>query len=262
MGNVRAGIPRRCGNRSTPILAALVAMAVVPGCGSPTSSSTPRVSAAATAVYPVDIKPENFPAPTTIDNPYYPLVPGTRLVYEGNGADGAEKITTEVTRGTKVVNGVKTVVVHDFVTHNGKLAEDTYDWYAQDKDGSVWYVGEDTHKLDEKTGQLSDTAGSWEFGKDNAQPGIIMKAKPRVGDSYRQEYRKGQAEDQADVIKSGETATVKAGTFKDLIRTKDYSTLDPSVVEEKLFAPSVGLIYEKQVNGPAEKIELVTIEEF
>ncbi len=216
----------------------------------------------AAATYVADIKPENFPTPTTIDNSYYPRLPGTRYIYQGNGIDGPETITMEVTRDTKMVNGIKTVVVHDFVTRSGKLAEDTYDWYAQDKDGNVWYLGEDTHKLDDKSGTLTDTKGSWEFGKDNAQPGIIMPGKPKVGETYRQEYRKGEAEDQATILKTDDTATVKAGSYKTVVRTKDFSDLDPSVVEEKLFAPGVGFISVEHVKGPPEKIELVKIEKF
>jgi hypothetical protein len=116
--------------------------------------------------------------------------------------------------------------------------------------------------LDEKSSKLSDTKGSWEFGKDNAQPGIIMKGNPKVGDTYRQEYRKGLAEDQATILATNDTATVKAGSYKTVVQTKEFSDLEPNVVEEKLYAPGVGFVSLQHVKGPSEKSELVKIEKF
>lgn len=256
------------------VAAMVTAFAIlVVGCGAPqSSSSTPSKPSGVASVgklppetgpgYRVDVTPGNFPTPTTIDNPYYPLTPGTRHVYEGTGADGPEQIVKEILRETKTIMGVKTVVMHDYVTRNGKLYEDTYDWFAQDKDGNVWYFGEATKKLDDKTGQLTSTAGAWEAGVKGAQPGIVMKAKPAVGQSFFQEYAKGEAEDQADVIKVGETVTTKAGTYSDTFRTKDYTALDTSAVENKLYARGIGFVFVEHVVGPPGKIELVHIEKF
>ena len=128
------------------------------------------------------------------------------------------------------------MVVHDHVTRGGELIEDTYDWFAQDAAGNVWYFGEATKALDERTGKLTDTAGSWQAGVDGAQPGVLMKAHPAVGDSFHQEYLKGEAEDQADVIETGERIAVRYDTFTDTMRTKDYTALDTAVVENKLWA--------------------------
>ncbi len=212
--------------------------------------------------YQVDVKPEDFPTSTKIDNRFSPLVPGTRRIYEGTTADGPERTVVEVTRDTKTIMGVPAVVVHDTVSRAGTLIEDTYDWYAQDKAGNVWYFGEDTRALDEKTGQLTDTAGAWEAGVNGAQPGLIMKAQPAVGQSFYQEYFRGEAEDQADVIRTGESIAVKYGNFADTVRTKDYTALDTSVVENKVYASGVGFIYVEHVAGAPEKVELVAIEKF
>lgn len=260
--------------KSAAAIVAALAILVV-GCGSQKSTTTttspPSTSAVATAGklppetgpgYRVEVTPANFPTPTKIDNPYYPLTPGTRHVYEGSGADGPEQIVKEILRETKTIMGVNTVIMHDYVTRNGRLYEDTYDWFAQDKDGNVWYFGEATKKLDDKTGQLTDTAGAWEAGVKGAQPGIVMKAKPAVGQSFYQEYFKGVAEDQADVLKTGEAVVTKGGTFSDTVRTKDYTALDTSVVENKLYARGIGFVMVEHTTGPPEKIELVRIEKF
>jgi hypothetical protein len=184
------------------------------------------------------------------------------MIYQGDGAEGPERIVTEVTRDTKTILGVDTVVVHDYVTQNGTLVEDTYDWFAQDTDGNVWYFGESTKKTDDSTGKLTDTEGSWETGVDGAQPGLVMKASPAVGDTFYQEYLKGHAEDRADVIKLGEHVTVKRGTYVDTVRTKDYTALEPSVVEHKVYAKGVGFVYVEHVTGPPETIGLTAIEGF
>jgi hypothetical protein len=145
--------------------------------------------------YSPTIDPAAFSA--TIDNPYLPMVPGTRTIYEAHTPDGLQQTTTEVTRDTKMIMGVKTVVVHDTVSLDAKMVEDTLDWYAQDRDGNVWYFGEATKKLQDGT---ADTSGSFEGGVNGALPGIIMPGHPQVGDQYRQEYAKGVAEDTGEVL--------------------------------------------------------------
>jgi hypothetical protein len=273
-------------NRSLTIAVSVSATAlIVAGCGSaasaPTATSSTAATVASTAAasatadasgtgtaagigraYSAGVTPADFPNPTRIDNRYFPLIPGTRYIYEGTSEDGQERIVKEVTRDTKTVMGIDTVVQRDYVTLDGTLIEDTYDWFAQDKDGNVWYFGEATTALDEKTGKLTDTKGAWEAGVDGAQPGIVMKARPAIGDSYRQEYLKGQAEDEAAVLRTGESITTKAGAFSDAIRLKDFTALDTAVVEEKLYAPGVGFVFVEHVKGPPEKIELVAIEKF
>ena len=134
---------------------------------------------------------------TTIDNPYFPLVPGTRFIYEATTADGRERNVVEVTADTKIVMAVPTRVVHDVVLVDGELEEETFDWYAQDGEGNVWYFGEATQALG---GPTVDTSGSFEAGRDGALPGIVMPGHPMVGDHYRQEYYQGEAEDTGKVL--------------------------------------------------------------
>lgn len=195
---------------------------------------------------------------TTVDNPYFPMTPGTRTIYEANTPDGPQRTTTEVTRDNKTIMGIATVVVHDTVSLDGKTTEDTYDWYAQDRDGSVWYFGEHTKKL--KDG-APDTTGSFEAGVNGALPGIIMPAHPQVGDQYRQEYAKGVAEDTGEVVSlTGSETTPLAGLAKDLLVTKDTDLLDPtSPPENKYYARGVGPILTTE---PAGRDEAVKVEKF
>ena len=158
------------------------------------SASTPGLMKI-TEPYSPTIDPSAFS--TKIDNPYFPLTPGTRTIYEAATPDGLQRTTTEVTRDTKKIMGVDTVVVHDTVTLDNEPLEDTFDWYAQDRDGNVWYFGEATKEFEDGT---VDTEGSFEGGVDGALPGIIMPGHPQVGDQYRQEYAKGVAEDTGEVL--------------------------------------------------------------
>jgi hypothetical protein len=195
---------------------------------------------------------------TTIDNPYFPMTPGTRTIYQANTTDGPQRTTTEVTRDTKTIMGVATVVVRDAVSRGGKTTEDTFDWYAQDRDGSVWYFGEATKKIEDGT---VDTTGSFEAGVKGALPGIIMPAHPHVGDQYRQEYAKGVAEDTGEVVSvTGSETTPLTGPANDLLVTKDADLLDPtSPPENKYYARGVGPILTTE---PAGRDEAVTVEKF
>ena len=198
---------------------------------------------------------------TTIDNPYFPMTPGTRTIYQANTTDGPQRTTTEVTRDTKTIMGVATVVVRDAVSLGGKTTEDTFDWYAQDRDGSVWYFGEATKKIEDGT---VDTAGSFEGGVNGALPGIILPGHPQMGDQYRQEYAKGVAEDTGDVLSlTGSETTPLTGPAKDLLVTKDTDLLDPTGPgENKYYARGVGLILTVQTTGPAERDQAITVEKF
>jgi len=256
-----------------PVAAALATLAVVAftaaACsgGTPATSksttSAPETSASSTArprtitsPYAPVIDPANFT--TTIDNPFFPLIPGTRFVYEGETQDGHQRTITEVTTDTKSVLGVQVVVVHDTVSVNGGPDEETFDWYAQDKQGNVWYFGEDTTKF---KGPKAGKAGSFTAGVDGALPGIIMLGTPRVGDRYRQEYYTGKAEDIAEVLSLTGTRTVPYGTYKDLLVTKDVNPLDPAAaIENKYFARGIGFIAVEHVTGTPERVELVKIE--
>lgn len=199
------------------------------------------------------IDPANFAE--KIENQYLPLTLGTVLIYEGDTDDGKERVEFTVTNETKEILGVACIVVHDQVSVDGKLVEDTYDWYAQDKDGNVWYFGEDS--TDYKDGKVIGTAGSWEAGVDGAKPGIIMEASPKVGNAYRQEYYKGEAEDLAEVMSLNDSVSIAYGSFENCLKTKEWTPPEPDVVEHKFYAPGIGVVLEVMVKGGDERLELI-----
>jgi hypothetical protein len=168
-----------------------------------------------TETYHPVIDPADFTS--IIDNPYFPLTPGTTYVYEGDAGNGFEHIEMTVRDETKEIVGVQCAVVEDTVTIDGEVAEVTLDWYAQDKEGNVWYFGEDSKEYE--NGKVTSTQGSWEAGVDGAEPGIIMKAQPSVGEEYRQEYYAGEAEDMARVESLSESASVPTGSYTDCLKT-------------------------------------------
>lgn len=194
------------------------------------------------------IDPANFQS--KIDNPYFPLVPGTVWTYSEKAGGETKENRVEVTHDTKTILGVKCVVVHDVVLQNGKVEEDTYDWYAQDKEGAVWYFGESTKEF--KAGGGVETKGSWEAGK-NGQPGIMMPGNPKPGKPYRQEYSPNNAEDMGQIVATNETVTVPAGTFSDCVKTKDWSLLE-SGNENKWYAKGVGVVQAKTTKGELEAL--------
>ena len=205
--------------------------------------------------YDPDIDPADFVS--EIDNKYFPLKPGTTLVYEGKTEDGMERIEVTTTSDTRRVMGVECVVVRDKVFLDGSLIEDTFDWYAQDEKGNVWYFGENTKEYE--NGEVKSTSGSWEAGKDGAKPGIYMQADPKVGETYRQEYYEGEAEDMAKVLSLDESATVPYGSFDKLLMTRDWNPLEPGVIEQKYYAPGIGTVLEVGVKGNSERVELIEI---
>jgi len=163
---------------------------------------------------------------------------------------------TELTAGAAALPaGVEATVVRDTASLDGVLIEDTYDWYAQDTAGNVWYFGEQVQNFER--GKLSNTDGSWEAGVDGALPGIVMPAHPKTGDAYRQEYYRGQAEDMAKIIATGEHVTVPAGTYADAVVTREWSPLEPEVIERKSYAPGFGVVLEDDVAGPPGRSQLV-----
>jgi hypothetical protein len=188
-----------------------------------------------------------------IDNPYFPLVVGTKYRYEETSIDDetgetvTEMIVVEVLDETKTILGVVNRVLRDQVFVDGLLVEDTLDWHAQDDAGNVWYFGEDTTDFTyDDAGNLIDTssATAWEAGVDGAKPGILMEAAPRVGDAYYQEFQRGVALDQGEVLATDESATVPSGTINDVLRTKDTSVLEPDGLEHKFYAPGLGIVQE------------------
>ena len=199
----------------------------------------------------------NFHDPLKIDNKYYPLKVGTIMSYNGTDEDGkpVRDIVT-VTNDSRDVQGIPTRVVNDTVFVKGKLEETTNDWYAQDDKGNVWYMGEDTTDL---TSKKNPHEGSWESGVKEAKAGLIMLAEPKAGITYNQEFAKGVAEDKATVLSSDNNVTVPQNSYSNVIKTKEFSPLEPDVVEQKYYAENVGDIKEKTVKGSQEGIELVEI---
>jgi hypothetical protein len=190
--------------------------------------------------------PANFGSP--VENRYFPLVPGTVSILKGvkDGVTQTERST--VTAQTRTILGVEATVVHDVSLHHGQPLEETFDWYAADDDGNAWYLGEDTKEFDAQ-GHVISTEGSWEAGVDGAVPGIIMLADPQVNDAYRQEFYAGQAEDQAWVVRLGGSQTVPYGTVHDVLRTLEWSRLEPRAVDQKVFAPDLGIVFERTIAG-------------
>lgn len=204
--------------------------------------------------YHANIDPANFTA--TVDNPFFPLVPGTIFVYEGQTPDGFEHDEFAITHTTRVIAGVACTEVHDTVTTDGVLTEDTLDWFAQDTAGNVWYFGENTHELVD--GLISTIDGTFMAGVDDAQPGIVMEAHPAIGDFYRQEFDLDNAEDFADVVGLNASVTVPYGTFTNCLYTRETTPLEPDLHEHKYYAAGVGDVLETDEDTGA-RIELVQI---
>jgi hypothetical protein len=213
-------------------------------------------SALAKPQSPTGISPANFVR--HVDNEYFPLRPGTTYYYAGE-KDGIPT-TNEVfvTHETKVIMGVTTTVVHDNAYEDGVLNEKTIDWYAQDKQGNVWYFGEDAKEL-APDGTVVSTEGSWQAGVSGAQPGIVMKGEPRVGDRYNQEVAPGVAEDKAQVLRVDASKCAPYGCFDEVLVTKEWTPLHPGIVERKWYAEGIGMIAGKMVKGGSEHTELVKI---
>jgi hypothetical protein len=204
----------------------------------------------------VDLDPADFT--TEIDNPYWPMEPGSRWVYRETDTEGTvQRVVVTVTNETKTIaNGVEARVVHDVVTEDGEPVEVTDDWYAQDADGNIWYMGEDTTEYE--NGKPVSTAGSFEAGVDGAQPGIIMPAKPEPGTTYRQEYYAGEAEDAGEIVSIDAQAEVPFGHFKPALMTQDTNPLEPKVLEFKFYARDVGPVLAVSVSGGSDREELMS----
>jgi hypothetical protein len=200
------------------------------------------LSSYATGEQPKKIDPDNFVKEVT--NPYFPLVRGSKMIFHGQTKDGFERIELEVLKITKDVMGISATVLQDRVFLNGELVEDTLDWFAQDKEGNVWYLGESVKNY--KDGIFDNGDGSWESGVDGALPGIIMFNNPEkhIGETYRQEYYKGKAEDMADLLNAEKQLLTHLGSFSDIVQTLDYTPLEPGVEEHKFYARGIGVVKE------------------
>lgn len=226
----------------------LLLIAFAAACGTGGGSEPPLP----TGSEPVELDPADFSS--TIDHPYWPMKPGSTWVYR----EGADRVEITVADRTREIMGIEARVVHDVVTEDGKLVEDTLDWYAQDRWGNVWYLGEATTEYEQ--GKPPSTAGSWEAGVDGAQPGILLPAKPEPGMAYRQEYYEGEAEDRARIISVEQHASVPFGSFDHVVLTEDMTPLEPGLVERKYFAQGVGPVLAVTVAGGSGREELVSFE--
>ena len=247
-------------------LGALLAVGLIIGGGafsgaatasSTTSASGPSASQLAPihGHYAPNIKPSNFVG--KVDNPYWPLKPGTTFHYEGVRGSTPQTDNETVTHRTKRILGIDATVVRDTVSEHGTAVERTFDYYAQDKYGNVWYMGE--RSLERQHGHFVTASDSWLSGVDGGKPGIIMPGNPQPGDAYRQEYYPpGKALDEARVLSTDGSLTVPDGSFSGLLVTSERSPLEPQT-EQKYYAPGTGEVAEKVVKGHHEQFQLVAI---
>ena len=227
----------------------LCALVLVAGCGSDDEGPVlPQRDAV------VDLDPADFVE--SVDNPWWPMRPGSRWVYRETDPDGTNlEVVVTVTRERREVDGIQAIVVHDVVREDGGVIEDTYDWYAQDRWGNVWYLGEDTKELE--NGKVVSREGSWEAGVDGAQAGVVVPAEPRPGLSYRQEHYAGHAEDEAEVLSLEAQVRLPFGSFRRALQTRDTTPLEPGLVEHKYYASGIGPVLALGVSGGGGREELV-----
>jgi hypothetical protein len=200
--------------------------------------------------------PQNFVAHVT--NPWFPLKPGTTYIYRGVKDGKRTRDVVTVTHRTRTIDGVRTTEVQDRLYEAGHLEERTSDWYAQDKQGNVWYFGEATAELD-KNGHVTSRGGSWLTGVNGAQAGIYIPGRPRVGDSARQEYYKGHAEDHFQVLSLEAAVSVPYVTSHKALLTKEWTPLEPGVLDHKYYVRGIGNVKEISVKGPLERNVLVAV---
>jgi len=206
---------------------------------------------------PVTLDPADFT--TEIDHPYWPMKPGTRWSYLELDSDGGE-LTVDVTvtsETRQILNGIEARVVRDTVRSDGEIVEDTFDWYAQDAAGAIWYLGEDTAEFE--NGEIVSREGSFEAGVDGALPGIALPADAAPGMEYRQEYYAGEAEDNGAVLSVEELVEVPYGRFDGALLTRDTNPLEPDVAELKLYAPGIGPVLTLDISGGSGREELIEV---
>jgi hypothetical protein len=227
------------------------------GCGSSGDRATTSPASAKRPWSPPVIDPANFVS--RVDNPYFPLVPGTTLHYRGVDKDGTtpQVDTFSVTRQTKRVMGLRCTVVRDTVTSRGRPVQRTYDWFAQDRQGNVWYMGEETQEL--RHGRFGKMIDSGPAGRNGAQPGLMMEAHPVKGDSYWQFHWPGHAMDTTRVLGAGGRVSLPYGAFDHTLLTQEQSPLEPGVHDQKWSVRGIGYVQEEAASGTHERIKLVRI---
>jgi len=236
--------------RSLAVVVAVLALTACGGGGSQSSSS----SSLPQGTKPMKLDPADFT--TNIDNPYWPMRPGSHWVYREVENGETQRVDVTVLDKTKVLAGITARVVHDQVTRKGQVLENTYDWYAQDSHGNLWYLGEDTAEYE--NGKLKTKEGTWAAGVDGAEPGVVVPASPKQGMRYREEYYAGHAEDGAEVLSANSQVQVPFGRFRNAVLTRNFSSIEPTVEEMKLYAKGVGPVMELLVSGGSGRTELLS----
>jgi hypothetical protein len=231
------------------VVTAAAAIGVTLALGAPAASA-----ASASCPTPPDL-PAAFSPQVT--NPYLPLEPGTTFKYKGKLDGEPAKDILSITDQTKTILGVATTVVHDQVIIKGDLVEDTFDWFAQDADGNVWYFGEDTKELDH--GQVVSTEGSWEAGVNDAKAGIFMPAVPDVGQVFKQEDAPDVAEDCTKIAELEASIKTPYVSSNEALKTEEFSLLEPGVLDNKYYVRGVGLVAERTVQGGTDFLNLVLV---
>lgn len=193
-----------------------------------------------------------------VDNPWFPLKPGTVYRYRGIKDGQASNEVFAVTHGSRVIQGVRCTVVRDLLYIRGRLHERTTDWYAQDTAGNVWYYGEATAELS-TSGKVVSHEGSWRAGVNGARAGIYMPAHPRPGGSGRQEFYRGHAEDQFTVVSLSARVRTAGASSDHALLTKEFTRLEPGVLDHKYYVRGIGTVLERTVRGGNERNELVSV---
>jgi hypothetical protein len=242
--------------RTRTMAATLAAVAVVAA-----SVSAPAASAAKGLPTP---KASHFGHNSTrITNPWFPLARGSVYVYEGQKDGKQARDMMTVTQKTKMITGIRALPVADRLFLNGVLAERTTDWYAQDKKGTVWYLGEKTAELNAQ-GKVTSTEGSFLNGRDGAKGGIFMPAHPAVGQSFQQESFKGQAEDRFRILSMATSISTPAVSSQNAMLTQEKTPLEPGTVDHKYYVQGIGTVKEQQVAGAppgqAEETQLISFQ--
>jgi hypothetical protein len=230
------------------VLAAAAAVSIGPAAAPAPASSAARAT---------QVAPSDFSHPRA--NPYFPLKPGTTTILRGTDEGERLRERMHVTYRTKMIQGVRTRVVRDVMRRaDGSLAEATTDWYAEDNTGNVWYFGEATATYDEK-GHVESREGSWQAGRNGAVAGMIMPAHPHATQAFRQELYLGHAEDQAWIVGSNGRTKTPLKTFRHVVRSFEWTRLEPGVLSEKLYAPGVGIVKERDMSGGSEAFKVVAV---
>jgi hypothetical protein len=244
-------------SRPALVLAGVAAVAAAAiGTAVPAGAAGSRtIKSGAGPGWPKTLHPSDFV--DRVDNPWFPLKPGSKWRYRGREGHSRFADKMRVTHRTKRIEGVRTTVVHDVVLKHGKPREVTNDWYAQDRHRNVWYFGENTRELD-RHGHVTSREGTWKAGRDGARPGVLFPGHPRVGQQARQEYYKGHAEDHFKILDIDARVSTPYVSTHHAVRTKEWTPLEPNVIDNKYYVRRVGDVKEKTVKGPTERLHLVS----